>query len=191
MIGFLRRLDFMAAATNSFSPGRNLRMRIAQEGDVDAIVRLINAAFVVERIAFDGDRIDARGVRELLKKGAFLVAEDGTGSLVRADRVDPRVGLAGCVYVEVVGERSYLGLLCVDPGRQGTGLGRRLVVVAEEYSRNAGCCAMDLRVISPRAEGLVPFYEHLGYTQTGTAPFSPDVKTKVPCHYITMAKPLT
>jgi len=181
----------MGAATSSFLPEDNIRMRIAQEGDVDAIARLINAAFIVERIAFDGDRIDAQSVRELLKKGAFLVAEDATGPPVRAELEVPRVDLAGCVYVEVVGERSYLGLLSVDPRRQGTGLGRPLVAAAEEYSRNARCSAMDLRVISPRAEALVPFYEHLGYTRTGAAPFPPDVKTKVPCHYILMAKPLT
>jgi GNAT superfamily N-acetyltransferase len=168
----------MAAATNSFLPERRLRTRIAQEPDVDAIVQLINAAFMVERIAFDGDRIDAQGVRELVKKGTFLAAEDATG-------------LAGCVYVEVAGERSSLGLLSVDPGRQGMGLGRRLVAAAEQHSRSAGCCAMDLRVISPRAEQLLPFYQHLGYTQTGTAPFSSDVKPKVSCHYITMAKPLS
>jgi GNAT superfamily N-acetyltransferase len=118
------------------------------------------------------------GVRGLLKEGAFLLADD-------------EMRLTGCVYVEVVGERSYLGLLSVEPGRKGTGLGRRLVAAAEEYSRNAGCCAVDLRVISPRAEELVPFYEHLGYTQTGTAPFSSDVRTKVPCHYIMMAKALS
>lgn len=181
----------MGAAANSFSPEGNLRMWIAHERDVDAIVRLINAAFIVERIAFDGQRIDAQGVHELLEKGVFLVAEDATPPRVRADREDPRLGLAGCVYVEVVGDRSYLGLLSVDPARQSTGLGRRLVAAAEEYSRKAGCSAMDLRVISPRAEGLVPFYEHLGYTRKGTAPFPSDIKTKVPCHYILMAKPLT
>jgi GNAT superfamily N-acetyltransferase len=167
----------MAAATNSSSP-EGVRTRVAQESDVDAIVRLVNAAFIVERIAFDGDRIDAERVRETMKKAAFLLAEDATG-------------LVGCVSVEVLGGRSYLGLLSVDPGRQGTGLGRRLVAAAEGYSRTSGCRAMDLRVISPRAEGLVPFYERLGYTQTGTAPFSSDVQPKVPCHYITMAKPLT
>jgi GNAT superfamily N-acetyltransferase len=167
----------MAAATNSSSP-EGVRTRVAQESDVDAIVRLVNAAFIVERIAFDGDRIDAERVREIMKKAAFLLAEDATG-------------LVGCVSVEVLGGRSYLGLLSVDPGRQGTGLGRRLVAAAEGYSRTSGCRAMDLRVISPRAEGLVPFYERLGYTQTGTAPFSSDVQPKVPCHYITMAKPLT
>jgi GNAT superfamily N-acetyltransferase len=167
----------MAAATNSFSP-EGVRTRVAQERDVDAITRLVNAAFIVERIAFDGDRIDAQRVRELMKKAAFLLVEDATG-------------LAGCVSVEVLGERSYLGLLSVDPGRQGTGLGRRLVAAAEDYSRTSGCRAMDLRVISPRAEGLVPFYERLGYKHTGTAPFSSDVQPKVPCHYITMAKALS
>jgi GNAT superfamily N-acetyltransferase len=101
------------------------------------------------------------------------------------------VGLAGCVYVEVVGERSYLGLLSVAPARQGAGLGRQLVAAAEEFSCSAACQTMDLRIISPRAETLLPFYRHLGYTQKGTAPFSSDVKPKVPCHYIVMAKPLT
>jgi GNAT superfamily N-acetyltransferase len=166
-------------------------VRIAQDGDVDAIVRLINTAFVVERIAFDGDRIDAQGVHELVKKGAFLLAEEATASPVRADPEDFPAGLDGCVYVEIVRERSYLGLLSVDPARQRTGLGRQLVAAAEEYSRNAGCSEMDLRVISPRAEGLVPFYEHLGYTRKATAPFPSDAKTKVPCYYILMAKPLT
>ena len=167
----------MAAAINWSSP-EGVRTRAAQESDVDAIVRLVNAAFIVERIAFDGDRIDAQRVRETMKKAAFLLAEDATG-------------LVGCVSVEVLGGRSYLGLLSVDPGRQGTGVGRLLVAAAEGYSRTSGCRAMDLRVISPRAEGLVPFYERLGYTQTGTAPFSCDVQPKLPCHYITMAKPLT
>jgi GNAT superfamily N-acetyltransferase len=167
----------MAAATNSFPP-EGVRTRVASQSDVDAIVRLVNVAFIVERIALDGDRIDAQSVRELMKKAAFLLAEDAAG-------------LVGCVSVEVLGERSYLGLLSVDPPRQGTGLGRRLVGAAEDYSRTSGCRAMDLRVISPRAEGLVPFYERLGYTRTGTAPFCSNVQPKVPCHYITMAKPLT
>ena len=168
----------MPAATNSFSPERNLRTRVAQITDVDAVAQLINAAFIVEQIAFDGDRINAQAVGELLDKGACLLAEDAAG-------------LAGCVYVEVRGARSYLGLLSVDRARQGMGLGRRLVAAAEDYSRKAGCDAMDLRIISPRAETLLPFYQHLGYTETGTAPFSSDLKPKVPCHYITMAKPLT
>jgi GNAT superfamily N-acetyltransferase len=167
----------MAAAPNSFSTDGNIRVRVAESADIDALARIINAAFVVERVAFDGDRIDALGVSVLMKKGAFLLTED-TGCP------------AGCVYVELRGERSYLGLLAVAPWKQGTGLGRQLVAAAEEYSRNANCLAMELRIISPRAESLLPFYEHLGYKQMGTAPVPAVVRVKVPCHYILMTKPL-
>jgi GNAT superfamily N-acetyltransferase len=167
----------MCAVTNSFSPEPNIHIRIAQDANAEAIAELINAAFVVERVAFDGDRIDPPGVGELMKKGKFLLAEHAAA-------------LLGCVYVEVHDQRSYLGLLSVALARQGTGLSRKLVAAAEEYSRNAGCHTIDLRIISPRAESLLPFYQHLGYSQTGTAPFAADVTPKVPCHYILMAKPL-
>ncbi len=54
------------------------------------------------RIFFDGPRISQAEVEQLLVKGAFLLAEAG-------DKLN------GCVYVELRGERSYLGLLSVDP----------------------------------------------------------------------------
>jgi len=168
----------MPAATNSFSPERHIPVRNGQSADAESIAQLINAAFVVEGIAFDGDRTDTQSVSALMNKGTFLLADGANG-------------LSGCVYVEIVGQRSYLGLLSVAPARQGAGLGRQLVAAAEEFSRSAACHTMDLRIISPRAEALLPFYRHLGYTQKGTLPFPPDVKTKVPCHYILMAKPLT
>jgi GNAT superfamily N-acetyltransferase len=168
----------MPAAINSFSPEkRPVHARIAQTADAPAIAQLINAAFVVERVAFDGDRTDTESVREFMEKGKFLVAEAPTG-------------LNGCVYVELRGERSYLGLLSVCPASQGAGLGRHLVTAAEEYSRNAGCHAMDLQIISPRAESLLPFYRRLGYSVTGTAPLPPHARPKLACHYIAMAKPL-
>src|SRR5262245_43644234 len=124
-----------------------MRMRIANESDAEGLVRLINAAFIVEKVAFDGDRIDLAGVRELLNKGTFLVAEGGESS-----------ELGGCVYLELSGDRCYLGLLSVATALQGQGLARRLSMAAEEFARNAGCRAMDLRIISPRVESLLPIY---------------------------------
>lgn len=152
------------------------RIRMAAAEDVEPLARLINAAFVVEQPFIEGERIDPAGVREYMAKGKFLVAEDAAG-------------LAGCVYVERSGERGYLGLLGVAPARQGTGQGRKLMYAAESYFRAAGCRVIDLRIISPRTP-LPAFYEHLGYAQTGTAPFAPDVPVKVPCHYILMSKSL-
>lgn len=152
------------------------RVRVAEAMDVEPLARLINAAFVVEQPFIEGERIDPVGVRGYMQKGKFLVAEECAG-------------LVGCVYVELRGERGYLGLLAVAPARQGTGLGRQLMDAAENYFREAECGAIDLRIISPRRP-LPEFYEHMGYAQTGTAAFAADVPVKVPCHYILMSKQL-
>ncbi len=154
----------------------SLSIRVGQADDVNALAVLVNTAFRVEQPFIEGDRIDPEGVRSYMAKGKFLVAEDS-------------IGLAGCVYVELRGDRGYLGLLGVDPPRQGTGLGRKLMNAAENYFREAGCVAVDLRVISARTP-LLAFYRRLGYHETGTAPFAPDVPLKVPCHYILMSKTL-
>jgi GNAT superfamily N-acetyltransferase len=151
-----------------------LAFRVADNRDVDTLVRLINAAFRVELPFIDGDRIDAQGVRAYMATGNFLVAEKSAS-------------LAGCVYVELRGDRGYLGLLGVAPAIQGTGLGRKLMDAAEKYFREAGCLAIDLRIVSARTP-LPAFYRHLGYLETGTAPFAPDVPIKVSCHYILMSK---
>jgi GNAT superfamily N-acetyltransferase len=154
----------------------NETIRFANASDLSALMRLINAAFAVERIVFDGDRLDERSTREYLERGKFLVLEDSTG-------------MAGCVYCEFRGEHGYLGLLAVDPPRQGTGLGRKLVAAAEDYFRSAGCTAVDLRTLSPRAP-LPEFYKRLGYEEIGTAPFPAEKQAKVPGHFILMSKRL-
>ncbi len=166
----------MNDAAKATSQENTLRFRVASLADVEALARLINAAFRVERPFIEGDRINPDGVRAYMEKGKFLLAEDATG-------------LAGCVYVELRGDRGYLGLLGVDPSHQGTGLGRKLMDAAENFFRRAGCVAVDLRVVSARTP-LPSFYRHLGYLETGTAPFAPDVPAKIPCHYILMSKTL-
>lgn len=166
----------MPPAANSRTEKQNVKIRFAQNSDVERLAKLINAAFRVEQPFIDGDRTNPEGVRTYIAKGKFLLAEDSAG-------------LAGCVYVELRGDRGYLGLLGVDPAQQGAGLGRKLMAAAENYFHEAGCVAIDLRVISARTP-LPAFYRHLGYSETGTAPFSPDVPAKVPCHYILMSKTL-
>jgi GNAT superfamily N-acetyltransferase len=166
----------MDEATTSQRSFHDLRIRAAGNADVEALAALINNAFRVELPFIEGDRTSPDGVREYMKKGQFLLAEDSAG-------------LAGCVYVELRGDRGYLGLLGVQPHRQGTGLGGKLMDAAEDYFRDAGCVAVDLRIVSARAP-LPAFYRHLGYVETGTAPFPHDVPAKVPCHYILMFKPI-
>jgi len=152
--------------------------REAEIDDAPAIMAVINAAFRrAESFLIDRDRVDLEMVRSLLEKGKFLVAEDGGV-------------LAGCVYIELRGDRAYLGLLSVDPDRQKAGLGSQLMNAAENYCARAGCRFMDLRIVNVRRE-LPAFYRHRGYVETGTAPFTPGLNPKVPCHFVEMSKPLS
>lgn len=153
-----------------------MKVRVAELSDASAITTVINAAFrKAESFLIDRERIALEDVRDLLSKGKFLLAEDGV--------------VVGCVYVEMRGNRSYLGLLSVDPQRQKAGLGSKLMNAAEKYCAKAGSCFMDLRIVSARKE-LPGFYHRLGYTETGTEPFTGGLNPKVPCHFVSMSKPL-
>jgi predicted N-acetyltransferase YhbS len=153
-----------------------VQLRLAEAADTEALVRLINEAFAVEKIVIEGERIDSEKVRALFETGNFLL-------LYEAQQ------LVGCVYVEVKGKRGYLGLLGVRPDRQKSGFGRRLATAAEDFLRKAGCEVVDLRIVSVRAE-LPPFYQHLGYAATAIAPIPDSVPLKIPSHFIVMSKRL-
>src|SRR4051812_45288594 len=135
-----------------------MQIRAATASDVPELTRIINAAYVVERFFKAGDRINADGVRALQAKGTFLILE-----------VDGRP--IGSVYVELRGDGGYIGLLAVDPARQGGGHGRTLMTAAEDYCRRNGARRAELRVVNLREE-LPPFYRRFGYTEAGTEPFA-------------------
>lgn len=154
-----------------------MEVRIAAIEDVEVITGVINAAFrKAESFFIERDRIDAESVRALMAKGQFLLDEDN-GTLI------------GCVYVERRGERTYLGLLAVDPERQGSGTGSKLMAAAEQHCAKAGSRFMDLRIVNLRTENHA-FYKRRGYLETGTEPFPAELTTKLPCHFVTMSKPL-
>ena len=155
-----------------------MQLRVAEILDAEAIVSVINSAFRhAESFLIDQDRINVETVCGLLQKGSFLVADD--------------LGvLCGCVYVEPRGDRSYLGLLSVDPQRQKSGLGSKLMQAAEDHCAKAGSRFMDLRIVNVRKE-LPSFYHRRGYIETGTEPFTPGLNPKLPCHFVKMSKALT
>ena len=154
-----------------------VRVRLAEPSDATQIMAIINSAFhIAEKFFIDEDRVTFAEVERLFTTGTFLLAE--------VDRV-----LRGCVYVELRGERSYLGLLSVDPSQQQAGLGSVLLTAAENHCRELGSRFMDIYIVNLRTE-LPPFYERRGYVETGTLPWPADIKTTEPCHFITMAKAL-
>ncbi len=154
-----------------------MEIRVATEADFDAVMGLINAAFAIERSFKVRDRVNPPELEEYFAKGTFLLSEENDLP-------------TGCVFVERIGERAYLGLLSVDPSLQKQGLGRRLVAAAEEFARELGAHHMDLTVVNIRTELLV-IYEKLGYHATGTEPFPAEqLPTTQPVHLIRMSKEL-
>jgi N-acetylglutamate synthase-like GNAT family acetyltransferase len=152
-------------------------IRLARRADAAKITSLINAAFhLAEAFFVDGPRISQTEVEDRIQKGNFLLAEKGGE-------------LNGCVYVELRGDRSYLGLLSVNPAYQKGGLGSLLMNEAEAYCRSHGSRFMDIVIVSLRQE-LPGFYQRRGYAATGTTPFDEGVETKAPCHFVNMSKAL-
>ncbi len=155
-----------------------MEFRAAAIRDIESLTALINAAFrEAESFFIDGDRIDSESIRTLMGKGQFLVLEKN--------------GVyGGCVYLELRGERVYLGLLSVDPKLQGRGIGSALMRAAEEECVKAGCRHMDLKTVNLRSDNRA-FYARRGCVETGTEPFPAELKTKLPCHFVNLSKQLT
>jgi N-acetylglutamate synthase-like GNAT family acetyltransferase len=154
--------------------------RRATSDDIPALVRLINAAYVVEQFFIHGDRTSATeiGAKLAMPAAFFLVIDDG----------DPGQ-LIGAVYLHHQLDRAHLGMLSVRPDRQGEGHGRALVGAAEAESRALGCTALDLDVVDLRHE-LPAFYGALGFVPLDTLPFPEPEKLRRDAHLIRMTKVL-
>lgn len=76
--------------------------------------------------------------------------------------------MVGCVQISrKSNDTSYLGLLTVEPTRQGSGLGKLLITAAEEFAKKEfNARWMEMTVIRQRDE-LIEYYERRGYIPTG------------------------
>ena len=149
-------------------------MTKATSSDLPELTALINSAYrgdssrkgwTTEADLLGGIRTSAESLAETLAK------PDVTLLLHRDAATD---ALIGCVYLEQKGDLMYLGMLTVSPEIQARGIGKKLMQQAEEYARSLGCRAVEMTVISQRAE-LIAWYERRGYALTGeTRPFPMD-----------------
>jgi predicted N-acetyltransferase YhbS len=154
-----------------------MHIRIATADDADTLAAIINRAFVVEAFFKIGERTSSADVAGLMREGGtFLIAEDN-GTPV------------GCVFVKTKGAMGYFGMLSVDPGQQGQGLGRVLIDASEAHLRDRGCSKVEIEIVNLREE-LPQFYEKFGYRKTEERPFTSPERASQPCHFIVMTKAL-
>jgi ribosomal protein S18 acetylase RimI-like enzyme len=157
-------------------PDISIRQAIAV--DRPRLVPLINSAFAIETF-LDGTRTNDEQLAAMMEKGTVLLAEDKSGCLL------------GSVYTERRGTCGYLGMLAVDPARQGSGIARRLMEEAEGRFRAQGCEAIEIIVLSLRAD-LPPIYERFGFVEIRREEFTPvrSLRPGFECHGIVMSKRL-
>jgi ribosomal protein S18 acetylase RimI-like enzyme len=142
-----------------------LSFRNADATDIAAIVNLVESAYrgdgsrrgwTTEADLLDGQRVDARGVAEIVAKlhSRVLLGEcDGT--------------LEACAHIQKQGDACYFGMFSVCPNLQGAGIGQRMLSEAERIAREEWkCTQMEMTVISIRDE-LIAWYERRGYRRSG------------------------
>lgn len=142
-----------------------MRLEAATSADLPALHSLIERAYRGETARagwsheadlLTGPRTSVEELRSFLDAGDKLLVWRAEG-VIRA-----------CVRLVQLGDgRVYLGMLTVDPGLQGDGLGKKLLAAAEAFARDElGASRMEMQVFSRRRE-LLSFYERRGYQATG------------------------
>jgi ribosomal protein S18 acetylase RimI-like enzyme len=146
-------------------PTAHIAFRPARTADVPAIVALVESAYrgesgrrgwTTESHLLDGQRTDAADVTTLIARpGSRVLMAEGDGRLK-----------ASC-HIERRGTGAYFGMFAVDPGEQGGGIGKRVLLEAERIARDEWHCrVISMTVIVQRAE-LIAWYERRGYRRTG------------------------
>lgn len=128
-----------------------LLVRPARGDDLAAIERIVNWAYerYVERIGREpAPMLDDYALK--LREATVLVAEDGV--------------LVGVIVLSARSDHLLIENVAVDPSRQGQGVGRALLAVAERHAAELGLGELRLYTNAAMTENL-RFYPRLGYVE--------------------------
>lgn len=143
----------------------SMSYQLAQNSDLPQLSSFVNRAYrgdtarqgwTHEADLLDGTRVEASLLAEELARGVSLVmAYEGSE-------------LLGCYHFEMKdAHTAYVGMITVDPLKQGGGLGKQLLENAFARGRSLGAQVIKLTVMSDRLE-LIAYYERRGFKLTGT-----------------------
>jgi GNAT superfamily N-acetyltransferase len=143
-----------------------LDVRAATVDDAEAVAELVHAAYrsdesrrgwTTEADLVGGRRADPAMIRHIVG-----LADDEVLVAVGPDGVP-----FACCHLERRDGGAYLGMFAVRPGRQGSGVGRRMLAAAEAWARDRwGATTLEITVLNHRPE-LMAWYERCGFTPTG------------------------
>jgi GNAT superfamily N-acetyltransferase len=149
---------------NATAENLQLRFRAATAADVPAVVALVESAYrgdasragwTTEADLLDGQRVDSQGVADVIAKPqSRVILGECDGALL------------ACCHIESLGRACYFGMFSVQPTRQGSGVGKQMMIEAERVAREWKCIEMEMTVITVR-DDLIAWYERRGYRRTG------------------------
>lgn len=153
--------------------------RPAVKADVGRIVALVNSAYrgessragwTTEADMLDGQRTDADEVSRL------IAADDGIILLCLEYEE-----IIGTVHLQHGKHVAYMGMLVIKPGLQSQGLGKKLMLAAENTAIKMWDVSKMLMYVVTLRHELIAFYERRGYSRTGKfKEFPQDVRFGIP-----------
>jgi ribosomal protein S18 acetylase RimI-like enzyme len=139
---------------------------IAEPSDIPDLLALLNSAYRGE-VSKQGWTTEADliagAVRTDAQTLAGLIASEG---IVFLKFLNAEKKIIGCVNLQQQSGRVYLGMFSVSPTQQGGGIGKKILLAAEEYARHNNCSVIFMHVITERKE-LIEWYMRRGYVDTG------------------------
>ena len=133
--------------------------------DITELVQLVNSAYrgesskkgwTTEADLLEGVRTDPNTLLDQINQ------VDQT--LLKA--IDSSQKILGCVSLLKKTDKFYLGMLTVQPDIQSSGIGKKLLMAAEDYAKSNHIYCIEMTVISVRQE-LIAWYQRRGYHLTG------------------------
>jgi ribosomal protein S18 acetylase RimI-like enzyme len=110
---------------------------------------------------------------------AMILENLNTKDSVFLKYINEQNEIIGCINLKQNENKLYLGMFSVEPMLQGCGIGKKLLLAAEEHALHVGSNAIFMTVISLRTE-LINWYKSKGYKETGEKhPFIEDAITGI------------
>src|SRR5690348_628645 len=109
--------------------------------DVPVLNELVNSAYrgdssrkgwTTEADLLDGTRTDENALKEFFKNPDSTILK-----YIDVDKI------IGCVRLVKHGDQLYLGMFAVDPTIQNQGIGKKILLAAEEEARKQNCQSID------------------------------------------------
>jgi ribosomal protein S18 acetylase RimI-like enzyme len=155
----------------------NLNISLATTTDAKEIEILLNTAYRGETAKL-GWTHEANLIAGNVRVNEAMVMKNlDAENAVFLKYINEQNVTTGCVHLKQNEHKLYLGMFSVHPTQQGSGIGKQLLLAAEEYATYTGSNIIYMTVISLRTE-LINWYKTKGYKETGERqPFVEDAIT--------------